>query len=103
MNRLNSKVLEEIVHKNAENTSRIVEQTHGYVVSEKNGALVATSFDNTTAQAIVKHVNYNFLKLAQSAIRDLDPTDKLCFMRVATRKFEFLVAPDDPFTITVLL
>ncbi|BFF98448.1 dynein light chain roadblock-type 2 [Drosophila madeirensis] len=100
----NYRNLTSVVQKNAENTARITEQTSGYVVSETGSdTLMQTSFDNSTAVAIVKHLNSNFVKLAQSAVRDLDPTDKLCFLRVATRKFEYMVAPDDSFTVTVVL
>ncbi|XP_034486527.1 dynein light chain roadblock-type 2 [Drosophila innubila] len=99
-----NRMLEDVIHKNAANTERITaENTLGYVVSDNStGSVAATSFDNTTAQGIVKHMNGQLVGVVQSAIRDLDPSNKLCYLRVATRKFEYLVAPEDVFTITVL-
>ncbi|XP_033238898.1 dynein light chain roadblock-type 2 [Drosophila pseudoobscura] len=104
MNKSNFKKLVAVVQSNSENTARISEQTSGYVVSE-NGSdtVMQTSFDNSTAVGIVKHLNSSFVKLAQSSVRDLDPTDKLCFLRVVTRKFEYMVAPEDSFVVTVVL
>ncbi|KAH8417255.1 hypothetical protein KR222_007250, partial [Zaprionus bogoriensis] len=99
-----NRALEEVIHKNAANTERITsENTHGYVVSDNaTGSVAATSFDNTTAQSIVKYMNGLLVGIVQSAVRDLDPTNKLCYLRVATRKLEYLVAPEEVFTITVL-
>lgn len=96
--------LEEVITKNAENTERITaENTLGYVISDNaTSTVAATSFDNTTAQTIVKYMNGMMVSLVQSAVRDIDPTNKLCYLRVATRKLEYLVAPEDVFTITVL-
>lgn len=54
-----NRVLEEVIHRNQQIVDRItVEHTHGYVVSDNVANAVAeTSFDNTTAQAIVKLIN----------------------------------------------
>ncbi|XP_030565202.1 dynein light chain roadblock-type 1 [Drosophila novamexicana] len=99
-----NRVLEDVIHRHAANTDRITaENTLGYVVSDNTtGNVAATSFDNTSAQGIVKHMNGILVGIVQSAIRDLDPTNKLCYLRVQTRKFEYLVAPEELFTITVL-
>lgn len=99
-----NRVLEDVIHKNAANTERITaENTLGYVVSDNtSGIVAATSFDNTSAQGIVKHMNILLAGLVQSAVRDLDPSNSLCYLRVLTRKFEYLVAPEELFTITVI-
>ncbi|XP_039488309.1 dynein light chain roadblock-type 2 [Drosophila santomea] len=104
MSKLYLKAIEEVVQRNTDNTNRITEQAQGFVVSENaTDSLLHTSFDLTTAQSIVKHLHASFLKLAQSCVRDLDTEDKLCFLRVKTRKHEFLVSPEDAFTVTVVL
>ncbi|KAH7827703.1 dynein light chain, roadblock-type [Monocercomonoides exilis] len=36
---------------------------------------------------------------ARTAIRDLDPTDDLKFMRIRTRKTEIMIAPEQEYTI----
>lgn len=99
-----NRTLENIIIQNAANTERITaENTLGYVVSDNaTGSVAATSFDNTTAQSIVKYMNILMVSLVQSAVRDMDPTNKLCYLRVGTLKHEFLVAPEEVFTITVL-
>jgi len=99
-----NRILEQVIHQNGTMVDRILsEHTLGYVVSDNMANAVAeTSFDNTSAQAIVKHLNGLLVGTCQSVIRDLDPSNKLCFMRLATRKFEYLVAPEEYFTITVV-
>lgn len=99
-----NRTLENVITQNNANTERITsENTLGYVVSDNTtGSVAATSFDNTTAQSIVKYMNLLMVGLVQSAVRDLDPTNKLCYLRVGTRKLEYLVAPEEVFTITVL-
>ncbi|XP_023165584.1 dynein light chain roadblock-type 2 [Drosophila hydei] len=99
-----NRTLEDVIHKNIANTERITaENTLGYVVSDNiTGNVAATSFDNTSAQGIVKHMNILLAGLVQSAIRDIDPSNSVCYLRVLTRKFEYLVAPEELFTITVL-
>ncbi|KAK2948922.1 putative dynein light chain roadblock-type 2 [Blattamonas nauphoetae] len=36
---------------------------------------------------------------ALSVIRDIDPADKLLFMRIRTKKHEIIIAPEDDFTV----
>ncbi|XP_017112304.1 dynein light chain roadblock-type 1 [Drosophila elegans] len=99
-----NRILEQVIHQNGAIVDRILsEHTIGYVVSDNMANAVAeTSFDNTSAQAIVKHLNGLLVSTCQSVVRDIDPANKLCFMRLATRKFEYLVAPEEYFTITVV-
>ncbi|KAH8247916.1 hypothetical protein KR038_011986, partial [Drosophila bunnanda] len=99
-----NRVLEDVIHRSSGVVDRItMEHTHGYVVSDNIANAVAeSSFDNTTAQAIVKHINGLLVSTCQSVVRDIDPANSLCFLRLATRKFEYLVAPEEYFTITVV-
>ncbi|EDW83893.1 uncharacterized protein Dwil_GK13854 [Drosophila willistoni] len=99
-----NRILEDVIRKNKPMVERITsENTMGYVVSDNAASAVAeSSFDNTSALAIIKHMNGALVGMAQSVIRDLDPTNKLCYLRVATRKFEYLIAPEEVFTITVV-
>ncbi|XP_017017696.1 dynein light chain roadblock-type 1 [Drosophila kikkawai] len=99
-----NRVLEDVIHRNASVVDRItVESTQGYVVSDNIANAVAeSSFDNTSAQAIVKHIHGILVSTCQSAVRDIDPANSVCFLRLATRKFEYLVAPEEYFTVTVV-
>lgn len=99
-----NRILEKVIHQNGTIVDRILsEHTIGYVVSDNTANAVAeTSFDNTSAQAILKHLHGLLVNTCQSVVRDIDPSNKLCFMRLGTRKFEYLVAPEEYFTITVV-
>ncbi|XP_017056239.1 dynein light chain roadblock-type 1 [Drosophila ficusphila] len=99
-----NRILEQVIHQNGTMVDRILsDHTSGYVVSDNMANAVAeSSFDNTSATAIVKHLNGLFVGICQSTVRDIDPENKLCFIRLATRKFEYLIAPEEYFTITVV-
>ncbi|KAH8247022.1 hypothetical protein KR032_006960, partial [Drosophila birchii] len=99
-----NRVLEDVIRKNSSVVDRItMEHTYGYVVSDNiTNSVAETSFDNTSAQAILKHINGLLVSTCQSVVRDVDPANRLCFLRLATRKFEYLVAPEECFTVTVV-
>ncbi|XP_075146826.1 dynein light chain roadblock-type 1-like [Haematobia irritans] len=95
--------LDEIIQRNTENTQRIVRNVQGYVVSNNlNGTIGISSYDNTISMSIIKLVCRNLVGLARSAVRDLDCSNDLKFLRIVTRKCEYLVAPEDEFTIVVV-
>ncbi|CAD7012316.1 dynein light chain roadblock-type 2-like [Ceratitis capitata] len=95
--------LENVVRKNAENTERIMRNAIGYVVSNNAlGTVIQSTFDNSTSGGITKLISGVLVPTARSAVRDLDTTNDLAFLRIATRKFEYLVAPEKEFTIVVM-
>jgi len=95
--------LETVIRNNADNTERIVRNTLGYVVSNNTLGITAYStFDNTASAAIVRLIANTLVYSARSAVRDIDTSNELMFLRIATKKFEYLIAPEKEFTIIVL-
>uniref|UniRef100_A0A1A9W3N5 Roadblock/LAMTOR2 domain-containing protein n=1 Tax=Glossina brevipalpis TaxID=37001 RepID=A0A1A9W3N5_9MUSC len=96
-------MLESVIRRNAENTERIMKNAVGYVVSNNAiGTIAISSFDTTVSVGIVKLICGVLVAAARSAVRDLDSTNDLCFLRVGTRKFEYMVAPETEFSIVVI-
>lgn len=94
---------EEIVLKNEAVCDRIAEKTQGYaVINNRLGIAVKTTLENAITQGIIKDIVGPLVYSARSAVRDLNTADDLAFMRIATKKYEFLIAPDADFTIVVL-
>ncbi|XP_055857428.1 dynein light chain roadblock-type 2-like [Episyrphus balteatus] len=95
--------LEEIIHKNESTSDRIAEQSQGYaVISNHNAMAMKSTLEKSMTQGIIKHIAGPLVFSARSAVRDLDATNDLTFLRVATKKYEFLIAPEDEFTLVVL-
>lgn len=91
------------MRRNAENTERIMKNALGYVVVNHNlGTIAVSSYDNTASTGISRYICKLLVSAARSAVRDLDTTNDLTFLRIATRKFEYLVAPEKEFTIVVV-
>uniref|UniRef100_A0A1A9UVB2 Robl_LC7 domain-containing protein n=1 Tax=Glossina austeni TaxID=7395 RepID=A0A1A9UVB2_GLOAU len=96
-------MLESVIRRNADNTERIMKNAVGYVVSNNTiGTIAISSYDNTISVGIMKLICGVLVAAARSAVRDLDSTNDLCFLRVVTRKSEYLVAPEGEFTIVVI-
>lgn len=94
--------MDAIIRANAENTDRIMKNAKGYVVSNNTyGTIATSSYDNTVSVAIVKLICCDLVAAAKSAVRDIDATNDLKFLRIATRKSEYLIAPEKEFTIVV--
>lgn len=75
----------------------------GYLVSDNTyGTIVISTYDNTVSVGIIKLICGMLVSSARSAIRDIDSTNDLTFLRIATKKFEYLVAPEEEFTIVVV-
>lgn len=95
--------LEAVIRRNAENTERIMKNVLGYIVSNNAyGTIAISSYDNTISVGIIKLICKMLVSAARSAVRDIDSTNDLKFLRIATRKFEYLVAPEKEFTIVVV-
>lgn len=75
----------------------------GYLVCDNaHGTIAASSYENTVSVGIIKLICKMFLSAAKSAVRDIDSTNDLEFLRISTKKFEYLVAPQEEFTIVVV-
>ncbi|XP_019894477.1 dynein light chain roadblock-type 1-like [Musca domestica] len=95
--------LDAIIKENAENTERITQNTQGYVISNNlHGTIATSTYDNTISMGIIKLLCGTLVDTARSAVRDLDCTNDLTFLRVATKKCEYLIAPEEEFTIVVV-
>lgn len=80
-----------------------MKNAQGYVVcNNKYGTIATSSYDNTVSVGIIKLICRILVSAARSAVRDVDSTNDLTFLRIATRKFEYLVAPENDFTIVVV-
>ncbi|XP_055908510.1 dynein light chain roadblock-type 1-like [Eupeodes corollae] len=94
---------DEIVRKNEPTSDRIVDKTHGYIViNNRNAIAMKSTLENSITQGIIKQMAGPLIFSARSAVRDLDSTNDLTFLRIGTKKFEYLIAPEEDFTIVVL-
>lgn len=95
--------MDEVIRRNVENTERIIKNAQGYVVSNNTyGTIAISSYDNTISMGIIKLMCGILVGAVRSAVRDLDCSNDLTFLRVATRKCEYLIAPEEEFTIVVV-
>ena len=93
-------ILEHIVQDNEETTGRIVANLTDYAIINNVQELpVHSTFEGTTTTQLIKNVAGVLVFSANSAVRDLDPTNMLKFLRIQTKKYELLVAPEKEFTI----
>lgn len=95
-------ILDGIYHQNEEVTSRICQNVQEFIVINNiQETPVHSTFENTTTVQLIRNLVGGLVPAADSAIRDLDPTAKLTFLRIQTKKYELLVAPEEEFTIIV--
>ena len=58
------------------------------------GIPIRTTLDNATTVQYASLIQQLTTK-ARSTVRDLDPTNDLCFLRVRTQKHEIMIAPGE--------
>ncbi|CAH1394055.1 unnamed protein product [Nezara viridula] len=73
----------------------------GTIVITGDGVPIKSTLDNTTT------VQYTALLTqlcdrARTAVRDLDPTNDLTFLRLRSKKNEIMIAPDKEFVLIVI-
>lgn len=73
----------------------------GTIIVNAEGIPLRTTLDNATT------VQYSGLisqltEKARGAIRDLDPTNELTFLRIRSKKHEIMVAPDNDYIMIVI-
>lgn len=91
-------MLEDVVHE----TDDFINRIRGHVdtiVLDSDLISVSSTLDNTTTIGYTAGMTA-LQAAAQSACRDLDPSNEMMFLRVRTTKHEFLIASDNEvFTI----
>lgn len=92
--------MKDTVYDNHDLLTRIEKHADTMVVS-KDGVPVSSTFDNTTT--LTYATNFApFIEKVRSAVRDLDPTDDLKYLRIKTKKNEILIAPEKEFLAIVV-
>ncbi|KAI3387444.1 hypothetical protein SNEBB_004350 [Seison nebaliae] len=73
----------------------------GVVIANSEGVPIRTTLDNSSA---VQHAALlqRLTSKARSAIRELDPQNDLCFIRLRSKKHEIVIAPDKDYMLIVL-
>lgn len=73
----------------------------GYIVINADGFAIKTTLDtSTTSQYVQLMLQLN--KKAISAIRDIDPTDNMRFLRLRSSSREIMVAPEKDYLLVVI-
>ncbi|KAH3744112.1 dynein light chain roadblock-type 2 [Pelomyxa schiedti] len=73
----------------------------GVVIINSSGIPIRTTLDNTRTQlyaGLVSQLSIN----ARTAVKTLDPTNDLNFLRIRTTKDEIMIAPDKDYTLIVI-
>lgn len=73
----------------------------GYIIVSKEGIPLRSSFSNEITQEYADPLK-KLADLARSAVRDIQVTNNLVFLRVRTLQNEILVAPDEDFLLIVV-
>eukprot|EP00090_Calanus_glacialis_P036799 TRINITY_DN62923_c0_g1_i1.p1 TRINITY_DN62923_c0_g1~~TRINITY_DN62923_c0_g1_i1.p1 ORF type:complete len:126 (+),score=36.99 TRINITY_DN62923_c0_g1_i1:31-378(+) len=73
----------------------------GVVVINNEGIPIKSTLDSTSTVQYSAEVS-QLADRAKCLVRDLDPTNELTFVRIASRKHEVLVAPDQEYILIVL-
>ncbi|KAH9580781.1 Dynein light chain roadblock-type 2, partial [Schistosoma haematobium] len=66
-----------------------------------NGIAVRTSMDNSTTNHYCGLIQQLVAK-SRSAVRDLDPSNDLTFLRIRSTRNEIMVAPDRDYSLIVI-
>lgn len=78
-----------------------VNRVQGYVIIDGNGLRANEKIENTTALQYA-HLYGEIANVAQSLVRDLDPTSELVYFRIQTKHNEVLASiTDDEITMVV--
>ncbi|XP_065177193.1 dynein light chain roadblock-type 2-like isoform X1 [Sycon ciliatum] len=73
----------------------------GLVVVNDEGIPVRTTLDNATTVQYSGLIQQLVAK-SRGVIRDLDPVNDLCFLRVKSKKHEIMVAPENDYLLIVV-
>ena len=71
------------------------------MVTNRDGHILRSNVDiNTTKLYAVQY--QKLIKMAHSAVRELDPENELCFIRVRNKQHEIMVAPTEDLILIVV-
>lgn len=73
----------------------------GSIVTNSEGVVIRSTLDNATTQLYLANCT-SLSQMARCAIRDLDPQNDLKFLRIRSRKFEIMIAPESEYSLIVI-
>ena len=73
----------------------------GVIIVNAEGIPIRTTLDNSATTQYAALIQQLSSK-AKSAVRDIDPQNDLCFLRIRTLKHEIMVAPDKEYLLIVV-
>lgn len=73
----------------------------GSIITNAEGVAIRSTMDNTTTQLYLANCR-SLAQMARCSIRDLDPLNDLKFLRVRSRKFEIMIAPENDYSLIVI-
>ena len=73
----------------------------GYVIVNSEGTILRTDMESQQATKVSQDLR-ELSELSKSGVRDLDPESNLAFIRLRTKKVEYMIAPDPEFTLIVV-
>ncbi|KAG8460378.1 hypothetical protein KFE25_011869 [Diacronema lutheri] len=90
-----------------ETLKRISQQkgVEGYIIADEVGNVLRTTFTDEPDRDMVAKLSQDLPALAaraSSAVRDLDPTNVMRFVRVQTKKKELMISKDTGFVMMVV-
>lgn len=91
----------------ADEVERVIKRIDGHpgvlgsIVTNNEGVVIRSTMDNSTTQLYLANCT-SLAQMARCAIRDLDPQNDLKFLRVRSRKFEIMIAPEADYSLIVV-
>jgi len=73
----------------------------GTIIFNNDGIAIRTTLDNTTTVQY-SGLLHSLTNKARSVIREIDPQNDLTFLRIRTKKTEFMLAPDKDYNMVVI-
>ncbi|CAH8862755.1 unnamed protein product [Trichobilharzia szidati] len=73
----------------------------GAIIVSSDGIAVRSSMDNSTTNHYCGLIQ-QLISKSRSAVRDLDPSNDLTFLRIRSVRHEIMVAPDRDYSLIVV-
>ncbi|OON14911.1 Roadblock/LC7 domain protein [Opisthorchis viverrini] len=73
----------------------------GAIIASSDGIAIRSTMDNSTTVQYCGLIQQLTAK-ARSAVRDLDPSNDLTFLRIRSKRHEIMVAPDRDYSLIVV-
>ena len=73
----------------------------GVMVIGSDGYPIRSSLDSATTINYLENFG-SLIELARYTVRNLDPTDELNFLRIRTKEYEVMIAPEKEYSLLVL-